>query len=715
MVGTPETPRHLRVLSLEDSPRDAELVGRALTAAGYEVAMDLATERGRFEELLAGGAYDIILADYTLPGFNAHAALELATAACPLTPFICVSGTIGEEATVELLKEGAVDCVLKDRLARLPFAVQRAIDEKARQRRELAAEDALRESEERFRLLSSSTPDSTSVQDRDLRYEWVVNPALGMTPEDFIGKTDADLVDADQFEMVRALKQQVMDSGEALHVEVPLTDASGTVTFYAGTYVPRRDADGNVTGILSYFKDITKRRHAETALAERERMLATLMGNLPGMAYRCANDREWTMQFVSTGCEALTGHSPEALVGSTAVSFGDLVWPEDIAWTKVQAAIARDEPWTLTYRITTASGDLKWVWERGVAVRDEHGRVEALEGFIQDITAQKAAEERLHAAVAEWRQTFDTMRDSVALLDAEGMVLRANAATAESTSRDLEAIVGHHCYEVFHGSATFHPNCPHQRALRTGLVETSLLEQDGRWLRVTFQPIIGAEGQPNGGVHVVSDVSDLEQARRQLIESVAQKEATIEGVIAAFARATEVRDPYTAGHQRRVSELATAIARVLGLDEGRLEGVRIAAMVHDVGKIIVPAEVLSKPGRISALEFEIVKVHAQASHDILSPIASSWPIAAIALQHHERLDGSGYPGGMTGDAILLEARIIAVADVVEAMSSHRPYRAALGMDAALEEIRAGAGVKYDADTVSACIRVVEEQGFRFSD
>jgi PAS domain S-box-containing protein len=236
------------------------------------------------------------------------------------------------------------------------FAMCTAVTERRR------GEDALRESEERFRLLSSSTPDSTSAQDRELRYEWVVNPALGMTPEEFIGKTDADLVDAEQFEMVRALKQGVMDSGKPLHLEVPLTDAQGKVTVYAGTCVPRRDAQGNVSGILSYFKDITERKQAETALAERERMLATLLGSLPGMAYRCANDERWTDEFVSVGCEELTGYSAAAL--TSGVSFTDLMHPDDVEynWRETQAAVARNEPWTFTHRVLTADGKMKWVW-----------------------------------------------------------------------------------------------------------------------------------------------------------------------------------------------------------------------------------------------------------------------------------------------------------------------------------------------------------------
>jgi HD-GYP domain-containing protein (c-di-GMP phosphodiesterase class II) len=175
----------------------------------------------------------------------------------------------------------------------------------------------------------------------------------------------------------------------------------------------------------------------------------------------------------------------------------------------------------------------------------------------------------------------------------------------------------------------------------------------------------------------------------------------------------ELRDPYTHRHERRVGELAaaTAIAEEMGLDADRVEGIRIAGCVHDVGKISIPADILAKPSRLTSAEFDLVKLHPQQGHEILQGIDFPWPVAQIALQHHERLDGSGYPNGLKGDAILLEARIVAVADVVEAMASHRPYRPALRMDEALGEIEGGRGKKYDSAVVGACLRLFREQSY----
>ncbi|MCG2585043.1 HD domain-containing phosphohydrolase [Massilia sp. TS11] len=181
--------------------------------------------------------------------------------------------------------------------------------------------------------------------------------------------------------------------------------------------------------------------------------------------------------------------------------------------------------------------------------------------------------------------------------------------------------------------------------------------------------------------------------------------ASLVDSLRAIAAMVEMRDPYTAGHEARVAQLAVAIGRELGLDAQRLQGLELAAIVHDVGKIRVPAEILNKPGRLDPIEYEMLKRHPESGYAILKDIAYPWPIARMVHEHHERLDGSGYPQGLRGEAILLESRILAVADVVEAMCSHRPYRAGLGSAAALDEIRRHRGQWFDADVVDACLRL----------
>jgi len=228
---------------------------------------------------------------------------------------------------------------------------------------------------------------------------------------------------------------------------------------------------------------------------------------------------------------------------------------------------------------------------------------------------------------------------------------------------------------------------------------------DVRWIEI--RPVVVEwEGQP-ATLNFASDVTDRIAAESALREA-------LQGTIEAIGLTTETRDPYTAGHQRRVTELAVAIAEELGLAAEQIEGIRAAGLMHDIGKMAIPAEILSKPSVLTDTEMALIQSHPQVAYDILKAISFPWPLAQIVLQHHERIDGSGYPQGLRGDEILIEARILAVADTVEAMASHRPYRAALGIDLALEEIENRRGSHYDPDVVDACLRLFGERRFAFA-
>jgi HD-GYP domain-containing protein (c-di-GMP phosphodiesterase class II) len=210
------------------------------------------------------------------------------------------------------------------------------------------------------------------------------------------------------------------------------------------------------------------------------------------------------------------------------------------------------------------------------------------------------------------------------------------------------------------------------------------------------------------------ELAERVRAEEKLRQSYAKLQKALEGTVNALISAIELKDPYTAGHQQRVTRLACAIAHEMDLSEEQFEGLRMAALIHDIGKIAVPAEILAKPGILSDFEYGLIRSHAQAGHDILNGATElPWPVADIVLQHHERMDGSGYPQGLSGEKIMLEARILAVADVVAAMASHRPYRPALGLDKALEEISHNRGVLYDSEVVDACLELFAEKGFTF--
>jgi putative nucleotidyltransferase with HDIG domain len=237
-----------------------------------------------------------------------------------------------------------------------------------------------------------------------------------------------------------------------------------------------------------------------------------------------------------------------------------------------------------------------------------------------------------------------------------------------------------------------------------------MIRKDGStvWTEVIFS-FIKDEHQ-----RVVSILGVTRNITEHRLENERTKKA-LEATIQAISMTVEMRDPYTAGHQRRVADLAGAIAVEMNLPLERINALRMAAAIHDLGKISVPAEMLSNPTKLTDLEFTIIKTHVQSGYDILKDIDFPWPVARIVLEHHERVNGSGYPNGLTGDHVLMESRILSVADVVEAMASHRPYRASLGIEAALKEISKNKGILYETEVVDACLRLFDEKKYKIID
>ncbi len=245
------------------------------------------------------------------------------------------------------------------------------------------------------------------------------------------------------------------------------------------------------------------------------------------------------------------------------------------------------------------------------------------------------------------------------------------------------------------------------------VLDMEMLHKNGStiWTENKFQLIRDERGRVTGFVGWGRDISERRKAEETLELSLSRLENTVEGAIAAMATVIEMRDPYTAGHQQRVAKIAEAIAREMALPDDLVKGVEITGKIHDIGKIYVPMEILSKPGILNPIERQIIQTHARGSYDVLKSIDFPWPVAQTALQHHERINGSGYPQGLKENEIMLEAKILMVADVVEAMASHRPYRASRGLEAALDEISKNRGTLYDSNVVDCCLRLFREKGF----
>lgn len=250
---------------------------------------------------------------------------------------------------------------------------------------------------------------------------------------------------------------------------------------------------------------------------------------------------------------------------------------------------------------------------------------------------------------------------------------------------------------------------------RSRTLELELIHKDGSLVpvEVKYTFLRDAQARPVEVLAIARDISERKKAQEEARQNTERLIGAMEHAIQAMTIVVEMRDPHTAGHQQRATQLACAMAKEIGLSKERIGGLRLAGLIHDIGKVRVPAEILMNPDGLSEPEFMMIKAHPRLGYEILKTIDFPWPVAKIVLQHHERMDGSGYPSGLSGEDIVMEARILAVADVVDAMASHRPYRAALGINKALEEISQNRGVLYDSRAVDACLTLFRDKKFEF--
>lgn len=346
-----------------------------------------------------------------------------------------------------------------------------------------------------------------------------------------------------------------------------------------------------------------------------------------------------------------------------------------------------------------------------VELRQRVAELEALE------TQRQRAEEGLRSWLEKYRTIVETANEGIWLLDADKRVTYANPKMAEMLGYAPEEMRGKPFFAFMDQEVQRHTReylgQRHQGA--KGRYETYLLRKDGTPVDIVVStaPFLDEGGHYEGQVGIHMDISERKRTEEALKLSLEKLQATLEGTINALAATTEKRDPYTAGHQGRVAYLSCAVAKEMDLPEEQIDGIEMAALIHDIGKIAVPAEILSSPRRLSETEMNLIRTHPQVGHDIMKTIEFPWPVAQIVLQHHERIDGSGYPSGLSGEDIVVEARILAVADVVEAISSHRPYRPSHGIDKALEEVSQKSGILYDPCVVDACMKLFAEKGFKF--
>jgi PAS domain S-box-containing protein/putative nucleotidyltransferase with HDIG domain len=329
--------------------------------------------------------------------------------------------------------------------------------------------------------------------------------------------------------------------------------------------------------------------------------------------------------------------------------------------------------------------------------------------------------EMLHRCEAKYLAILESVDAYMTLVDKNLKILWANEKAKKLFGRD---IIGKTCCQALYNKkkncANGTSSCMTRQAFsRNRVVKRRSLEiksKEGKMMYFEGTAKVVSrdnEGRPSLVVKVYKDITERKLAEEVLHENIKQMRRNLDCTIRAISRTVEMRDAYTAGHQKRTTEIASAIAFEMGLSKQVIDAIRMAGVIHDLGKISVPAEILSKPGTLNDSEVSLIKQHPQTSYEILEGIDFKWSVADIVLQHHERLNGSGYPYNLQGDQILLEARILGVADVIDAMASHRPYRPALGIDEAFEEITTNRGILYDADVVDAAIELFTVRGYQF--
>lgn len=364
------------------------------------------------------------------------------------------------------------------------------------------------------------------------------------------------------------------------------------------------------------------------------------------------------------------------------------------------------------------SASLKRVLQ-GISASLEDLQAAVREAELQGQAGRAAAAPAPDTADRGCRDLFDLAPDAYLITDGQTVIAQSNQAAAALLKMEQGSLPGK--------PLTHFVTEADRPAFQANLIQIREGGEKRNW-EFRLQPGEGAPFSVSVNVRAQTDHQDqlvrVLWLLRDVRESKAEEDrlkallsrikSSFHGIVEAVAAALEIRDPHTTGHQRRVAQLAVAIAREMGFSLNRLEGIKVAGLLHDIGKIAVPIEILSKPGELTQLEGEFIKSHCQMGFDLLKNIDFPWPVLQAILQHHERLDGSGYPAGLTDQEIILEARILGVADVVEAMICARPYGPALGIDQALEEIHQKTGILYDPEVVSVCLKLFVEKGFSFN-
>lgn len=581
------------------------------------------------------------------------------------------------------------------------------------------AERGLRESEGKYRTLVNTTPDAVTMTDLQGRITYASPQTLKLhgyaDEEELLGKSALDLIDPEYHDAAASNIKKTLADGMLRDRVYVLVRKDGTKFYGELNASLIKDDRGTPIAFVATTRDITERKKSENALRESEERYRDLVERA-GTAILLI-DREGRFNYYNRRFTELLGYSREEMERKKLES---IVYPDDLdGVVKVREGIleGRVETSRQEFRGVRKDGNVIYLECDATALRDDDNIV-GTRSYIWDVTQRKRAEEEIRSSEERMKLLFEYAPDGYFLTDLKGNFLDGNKATEEITGYKKHELIGKNftnakllpADQITKTQKLLARNATGQR---TGPDEFTLTRKDGS------KTIVGIRTYPvriDGKTVVLGiarDMTDYKRTQEELRKSYDRMQKVLEDTINALISAVEKRDPYTAGHQHRVAVLADAIANKLKLPSYQKEGLHVAALVHDIGKINVPAGILNKPSSLTDAEFALVKDHVLVGYDILRTIEFPWHVAEIVLQHHERLDGSGYPTGLKGSEIMMEAKILAVADVVESMMAHRPYRPARGRDHAISEITANKQKLYDPKIVKACLHVLDQRGFHF--
>jgi PAS domain S-box-containing protein/putative nucleotidyltransferase with HDIG domain len=535
---------------------------------------------------------------------------------------------------------------------------------------------------------------------------------LGYAESELLGRTFLEITHPDDRAMSMALRTSLIATSPfgSPPVEKRYIRKDGT-TLWANLAVSAvRDASGQPEYFVAIVQDITERKRQERALDESGRRLA--------LAKQSARIGIWDWDVVAN--KLVWDERMYQLYGIREQDFSGAydAWqsglhPEDRenAEAALAAALKGDREFDTEFRVIWPNGEVRHIEAHAVVQRAKDGTAKQMIGMNWDITQRRKDQEKLRVSEERFRGYFELGLIGMAITLPDKGIAEANDKLCEILGYSRDELERKDWASMTHPDDLDADVAQFTRVLAGEIDRYSLdkrfLRKDGTIVYTSMS--VSCVRRPDRSVEyimaLIQDISERKRAEESLRGALI---ATVE----AIAATVETRDPYTAGHQSRVADLATAIALEMGLSPELAQGIHFGAQIHDLGKMQVPAELLAKPTRLTKLEFELIKTHPQAGYEIVKDIKFPWRVAEIVHQHHERLDGSGYPQGLKGDAIALEARIVAVADVVEAMASHRPYRPGLGIEVALKEIQDKRGRWFHPAAVDACVRLFREKGYR---